>query len=69
MYLEGGGDVGDDSTLGGGVRAEDLGDLANDALDLAGDVDEVPLGDGGVGVEDVVDAVDHLLQTMMENIA
>ena len=41
--------------------SRNLGDLANNALNLAGDVDEVPLGDGLVGVEDVVDAVNHLL--------
>ena len=58
-YLQGVGQVSDDATLGGGL--EDLGDLADDALDLVGDVDEVALGDGGVGVEDVVDAVDDLL--------
>ena len=60
FYLQGVGQVGDDATLGRGLQ--DLGDLANDALDLVGDVHQVPLGHGGVGVEDAVDAVDHLLE-------
>merc|ERR1719239_1174063 len=54
--LELGGNISDDTTFGN--RGKDLADLSNDSLDLVGNVDKISLGDGGIGVEDMVDSVD-----------
>merc|ERR1711922_129523 len=48
------------------TRGEDLGNLTNDTLDLVSDVDEVTLGDGCVGVKDVVDAINNTLDLVGE---
>merc|ERR1719357_988325 len=58
------GEVCDDTTLG--TRAQDLGNLTNDTLDLVSDVDEVTLGDGCVGVKNVVDAINNTLDLVGE---
>merc|ERR1719295_2523758 len=44
-----------------GCWGQDLGNLANDTLDLVSDVDEITLGDGCVGVKDMVDAINNTL--------
>merc|ERR1719239_1379904 len=58
--LELGGNISDDTTLG--TRGQNFSDLSNDSLDLVGDVDKISLGDGGIGVEDMVDSVDDVLE-------
>merc|ERR1711934_516656 len=58
--LELGGNISDDTTFG--TRGEDLADLSNDSLDLMGDVDKISLGDGSIGVEDMVDAIEDILE-------
>merc|ERR1719295_2247282 len=49
-----------------GCWGQDLGNLANDTLNLMSDVDEVTLGDGCVGVKDVVDAINYTLDLVGE---
>merc|ERR1712055_692908 len=58
--LELGGNISDDTTFG--TWGQDLADLSNDSLDLVGNVDKISLGDGGVGVEDMVDSIDDILE-------
>merc|ERR1719239_1075720 len=50
----------DDTTFG--TRGKDLADLSDDSLDLVGNIDKISLGDGGIGVEDMVDSVDDILE-------
>merc|ERR1719239_1380584 len=39
-----------------------MADLSNDSLDFVGNIDKISLGDGGIGVEDMVDSVDDILE-------
>merc|ERR1719339_798969 len=58
--LELGGNISDDTTFG--TRGKDLADLSNNSLDLVGDVDKISLGDGSIGMEDMVDSIDNVLK-------
>merc|ERR1711962_1164885 len=58
--LELGGNISDDTTFG--TRGQDFADLSNNSLDLVGNVDKISLGDGCVGVEDMVDSIDDILE-------
>merc|ERR1719239_1412257 len=58
--LEFGGNISDDTTFG--TRGQDMADLSNDSLDFVRNIDKISLGDGGIGVEDMVDSVDDILE-------
>merc|ERR1719295_1644708 len=49
-----------------GCWGQDLGNLANDTLNLMSDIDEITLGDGCVGVKDVVDTINNTLDLVGE---
>merc|ERR1712243_523975 len=58
--LELGGNIRDDTTFG--TRGEDFADLTNDSLDLVGNINKISLGDWSIGVEDMVDSIDDILE-------
>merc|ERR1719239_1310934 len=56
-----GGSISDDTTFGTS-RGQDMADLSNDSLDFVCNIQKISLGDGSIGVEDVVDSVDNVLK-------
>merc|ERR1711934_1175079 len=45
-----------------GTRGKDLADLSDDSLDFVGNIQKISLGDGSIGVEDMVDSIDNILK-------
>merc|ERR1719348_141991 len=58
--LELGGNISDDTTFG--TRGKDFADLTNDSFNLVGDINKISLGDWGIGVNNMVDSIDHSLE-------
>merc|ERR1719239_1449745 len=45
-----------------GTRGKDLANLSNDSLNFVCNIQKISLGDGSIGVEDMVDSVDNILK-------
>merc|ERR1712002_910895 len=58
--LELGGNISDDTTFGN--RGKDFADFTNDSFQLLGNIYKISLGDWGIGVKDMVDSIDDILE-------
>merc|ERR1712121_616812 len=45
-----------------GSRLQEMADLSNDSFNLVGNVDKISLGDWGIGVKDMVDSINDILE-------
>merc|ERR1712121_581310 len=58
--LELGGNIGDHTTFGS--RGDDFADLSDNSLKLFGNINKISLGDWGIGVKDMVDSINDILE-------